>query len=67
MYRGEVTKATAAGVWLEVPDIVPGAIFGPCQWIGTAPAVGASALVVDVGELQSPDLIVVGELLGTLA
>lgn len=62
IYRAVVSKVTAAGVWVRVADLVPGFDFGPCQRVGSAPSVGASVLVVDVGEAIDPDLIVVGTL-----
>lgn len=63
LYRGKVSKVTAAGVWVVVADIVPGFEFGPCQRVGSAPSVGASVLVADVSTSDvDPDLIVIGAL-----
>lgn len=62
IYRGEVSKVTTRGVWVSVPDIVPGFDFGPCQSTATV-KVGDRVVVADVSESTvDPDLIVIGVL-----
>lgn len=60
MYRGKVTKVTAAGIFVLVPDIHPTVPLGPCQKMLTVSA-GDNVLVADVSDSPvSPDLIVLG-------
>lgn len=60
MYRGKVTKVTAAGVYVLVADIHPTEAIGPCQNMLTV-AAGDAVLVADVGDSSvTPDLIVLG-------
>ncbi len=60
VYRGKVTKVTAAGVYVLVPDIHPTVPLGPCQHMLTV-SEGDAVLVADVGDSPvTPDLIVLG-------
>lgn len=60
MYRASVTRVNAAGVWLVCPLLLAGVEFGPCQYVGDAPAAGEAVLVADLGDAVSPDLVVIG-------
>jgi len=59
MIRARVTKVTAAGVYVDTAEYGQ---MGPCQRVGSAPSVGNSVLVADVGGPSTPDLIVIGVL-----
>lgn len=63
MYRGEVTRATTAGVWVRCPALAPGAEFGPLPTCATTLIVGDIVLIADLGTVSLPDLIVVGPIL----
>lgn len=62
MHRATVVAVSGAGVWVTCPAILPGVRFGPCQHVGSAPSVGDSVLVADLGDAVSPDLVVIGVL-----
>lgn len=70
MYRGVVTRATAAGVWFRVQSRWPGVEFGPCPLLANAvrmpdSIVGLADLIekgdaVLVAETAPADFVVLG-------
>ena len=73
MYRGVVTRATAAGVWFKIASRWPGVEFGPCPLLATPIPVPtqttSSTSVADHGghthtvasSTRKPDRIVAGD------
>ena len=64
-YRGTVRKVSGSLLWVEVPELVPGETFGPCQRLAaySSPAAADPVLVADLDAgSQTPDLVVVGKI-----
>ena len=51
IYRGKVTRASAAGVWIMISSHWPGVEFGPCDIVATAVRLPAATTSV----ASSPD------------
>ena len=74
MYRGIVTRATAAGVWIRIQSRWPGVEFGPCDLVANAvrmpdAVVGLADFIekgdaVLVAETGPADFVIVGVIRG---
>ena len=63
VYRAKVTKVTAAGPFVEVPQLGVGMEFGPCERLdGTVYTVGMSVLVAQVEGIVE-DIVLLGKLI----
>ena len=59
-----ICKRTAGGVYVEIPGLAAGALFGPCKVVGQYPLVGSSVLCSFL-ENRNDEVIVLGKQVGT--